>query len=134
MNLGGVMDELGAALDTIEDLRVFPYSAQRITVPAAIVTWPEEINYDQAMSRGGDRLTLPVFVLVGLIDARSSRDDLAAYLAGSGPRSVKAVIDGYRYIELDSARVTSAKVESVSVAGVEYLAGVFDVDIFGRGA
>jgi hypothetical protein len=133
MNLAGAMDELAAALDTIDGLRVYPYTAQTVSPPAAIVTWPEEITYDRAMARGADSLTLPVFVMVGAVDARTSRDLLAQFLAGSGLRSVKAAIDGYAYIELDSARVATAKVEAVTVADVEYLAAVFDVAIFGRG-
>lgn len=127
------MDELAAALATIDGLNTYAYTVQRVTPPAAIVTWPEEINFDATYGRGSDSFTLPVFVLVGKVDARSSRDALAEYLAGSGPRSVKAVIDGYAYIELDSARVASATVESVTVADVEYLAAIFQIEIFGKG-
>jgi hypothetical protein len=134
MNLAGAMDELAAALDVIDGLRSYPYTVQRVSPPAAIVTWPEEITYDKAMHRGADSFVVPIFVLVGSVDARTSRDLLAQFLAGSGTRSVKAAIDGYSYIELDSARVASAKVEAVTVADVEYLAAIFDVAIFGRGA
>jgi hypothetical protein len=134
VNLSGAMDELAAALDTIDGLRTYSYAVGRINPPAALVTWPEEIIYDQAMQRGADSMTLPVLVLVGGVDARSSRDLLGAYLAGAGPYSVKAAIDGYSYIELDSARVSTAKVDTVTVADVEYLGALFDVEIFGRGA
>jgi hypothetical protein len=78
VNLSGAMDELAAALDTIDGLRTYSYAVGRINPPAALVTWPEEIIYDQAMQRGADSMTLPVLVLVGGVDARSSRDLLGA--------------------------------------------------------
>lgn len=134
MLLSDVMDELAAALDGIDGLRTYSYAVPRVSPPAAIVAWPEEIEYDSTYGRGSDSLTVPVFVLVGAVDARTSRDLLAEYLAGSGSRSVKAAVDGATFTHMDSARVARAKVESVRVAGAEYLAAVFDVEIFGRGA
>jgi len=133
VDLAAVMDEMGTALETIDGLRVFPYSADRITPPAAIVAWPDEIDYDQTMSRGSDSLVLPVWVVVGKVDARSARDALAAYLAGSGASSVKAALDGGTYTACDSVRVAKAHVEMVTIAAVDYLAGIFDVEVTGRG-
>ncbi|MFE9748452.1 hypothetical protein ACFYOT_26395 [Saccharothrix saharensis] len=133
MNLADVMDELGTALEAIEGLRVHPYYADRIAPPSAVVGWPDPLDYDATMGRGADRVTLPVYVLVGKVDARSARDRLAVYLDGSDSKSVKAALDNGTYTACDSVTVTSATVESISVAGVEYLGGVFQVDIFGSG-
>jgi hypothetical protein len=134
MNIAAVMDELGDALGAIDGLRVFPYSAPAISPPAAIVGWPEPITYDSTMARGMDELSLPVWVLVGKVDARTSRDALAAYLDGSGGSSVKAAIDGGTYTACDSVRVTSATVEAITSGGVEYLGAVLQVEITGQGA
>lgn len=132
MNLAAVMDEIGDALDTIAGLRVFAYSADRITPPAAVVGWPDPLTYDQAFARGADRIDLPIYLMVGRVDARSARDDLAAYLDGTGASSVKAVVDGATYTACDSVRVASATVEAITVADIEYLGAVFTVDIIGR--
>jgi len=134
MNIADVMDELGTALETITGLRVFPYSATRVTPPAAIVGWPDPIEYDLTMGRGADQFTLPVFVLVGNVDARSARDALAVYLDGSATGSIKAALDGGTYTECDSVRVASASVDAITSAGVEYLGAVFQVEITGSGA
>jgi hypothetical protein len=133
VNLGNVMDELGTALEAIDGLRVHPYYADRITPPSAVVAWPD-IDYDATFGRGADRLTVPVYVLVGKVDARSSRDRLAVYLDGGDTKSVKAALEGGTYTACDSVRVTSATVESIEVAAVEYLGGVFQVDIIGQGS
>lgn len=134
MDLFDVSTDLGAALDTIDGLRVFDYWADRITPPAAVVEWPESIAYDAAMARGADRLTLPVLVAVGKADARSAWEQLAAYAAGSGASSVKAAIERHPPISYDSARVTRVEFGVTVVASVEYLAATFTVDLIGRGA
>lgn len=133
MNIATVMDELGTALQTIAGLRVHPYTASKINPPAGIVSWPEPLNYDATMARGADRITLPVWVVVGKVDARTSRDLLAVYLDGSDSKSVKAALEGATYTAFDSARVTQATVESVTIAGIDYLAANFQVDIIGAG-
>lgn len=134
MLLGDVMDELGTALGVIPDLRVFPYWADRIVPPAAVVAWPERITYDATYHRGGDRADIPVIVLAGRADARTSRDRMARYLDGTGAHSVKAAVDGHQATAYDSATVSqAAEVTSVLVANVDYLAATFTVQIFGRG-
>lgn len=133
MDIGDVMDALGAAVDTIAGVRVFPYWADKITPPAAIVSWPD-IDYDTTYARGADRLTVPVSLVVGKVDARSARDDLSRFLDGSGAASVKAAIDGHSTAAWDSARVTRAEVAVISVAGISYLGAEFAVDIVGSGS
>jgi hypothetical protein len=114
---------------------VFSYAAESVTPPAAIVGWPDQITYDATMARGMDQMTFPVWVVVGRVDARSARDTLAAYMDGAGPSSVKTKLDRGIYSACDSVRVTGVPngVESVSIAAIDYLAAVFDVEVTGRG-
>lgn len=134
MNIADVMDELGTALDTIDGLRVFPYWADRVTPPAAVVAWPDPVTYDETFGRGMDKITIHVFVIVGRFDARSTRDRLAKYLDGSGGDSIKATLDGGTYTSCDSVTVQQAVVDSYIVAGTEYLGSDFTLLIVGRGA
>lgn len=134
MDLAAVMDDLGTALEGITGLRVFPYWADRITPPAAVVGWPDPLTYDSTLTRGADQVELPVIVMVGKVDSRTARDAVAAYANGSGASSVKAVIEAHDATAYDSARVTRAEFGSISVAGVDYLAATFYIDIFGSGS
>lgn len=133
MNIANVMDEIGAVLDTIDGLRVFPYSAASVRPPAAIVGWPDPITYDTTMARGSDQLTVPLYVVVGTADARSARDALAVYLDGSDTKSIKAAVEGGTYTAFDTVRVQEARVDSFSIAGTDYLGAVFQLDITGQG-
>lgn len=94
MFLADVMDELAARIDTITGLRVHAFPPDNVAVPAAIVTYPDDYNYDQTYGRGSDRLTIPVVVMVGKASDRASRDELSLYANGSGLKSIKAVVEG----------------------------------------
>lgn len=133
MNIADVMDELGAALETIPDLRVFPYWADRVTPPAAVVTWPE-VTYDLTFQRGTDRMELPLIVMTGKVDARSARDLMAKYADGSGTYSVKVAVDSYAATGYDTATVQRVEFGVTQMAAVEYLSATFFVDVVGDGS
>jgi hypothetical protein len=134
MNLADVMDEMGTALETVDGLRVFPYWADRITPPAAVVAWPDPLTYDATMARGMDRFALHVFVMVGRYDARSTRDRLAQYLDGSGAASIKTALDGGTYTACDVVTVQQVVVDSYTAAGIELLGADFTVEVVGQGS
>jgi len=133
LNIRAVMNELGAILGSIDGLRAFAYPAPNVTPPAAFVGWPDEIDYDLAMARGAWGAKFPVLVAVGKADVESARDAMSAYLAGDGPLSVRAALDAAEPVSFDAARVTGAQVRPVTIAGIEYLAAILDVEIIGQG-
>jgi hypothetical protein len=134
MILTDVMDAVGAALETITDLRVRPYTEQRMTPPAAMVTLPTRIDYDETYGRGSDAILLPVIVFVGRVDAGSSARALGAYVDGSGARSIKQAIESHDAAgAYDFAHVQDAQFLVMSVAGIELLTATFRVRIVGKG-
>jgi hypothetical protein len=134
VKLEDVMDEVAARLATIEGLRVFAYPTDSVAPPAAVVSFPENITFDETYGRGMDRMTLPVVVAVGKPYARSTRPLLAAYCNGSGPASVKAALEAGDYASCDVVRVTGIDFDVVTIAGTDYMAALFDLDIAGAGA
>jgi hypothetical protein len=135
MDLGAVMDEVGDRLDNITGLRVHRYPPDDVSPPAAIVSYPETITYDETMRRGMDRYPdLSVAILLGKVSARATRDAISVYADGAGDRSIKAVLDGGDYESCDSVRVTGAEFDVVTIAAVDYLGVMFNLDIVGPGA
>ena len=133
MNLANVMDALSVRLDTITGLRCWPYPPGSVTPPASVIGYPTVYTYDEAYARGVDRMILPVVIVIGRPYDRTTRDQLAAYLAGSGTSSVKAVLESGTYTACDIVRVMSAEVDTYTIAGTDYLAAIFDVEIVGKG-
>lgn len=131
--VNAVMDGLGVRLATISGLRVFDFAPDSISPPAAIVSLPDNVEYDVAMFRGADRLTIPVHVLVGKVSDRNARDRLGDYLAGTGATSVKTAIEADKTLggAADSVRVESATVSVITIAGMEFLSATFIVDVVG---
>lgn len=128
------MDEVATRLDTITGLRVNPYPPEKVTPPAGFVGYPESIEYDQTYGRGSDLMTLPVVIVEKLIPARAVRKRLTDYAAGTGPKSVKAVLEGGTYTQFHLITVQRADFEAITIAGVDMLAAVFTCEIAGSGS
>lgn len=128
-SLNAVMDALGVRLATISGLRVFDFPPETVSVPAAIVAYGEVV-YDSTYGRGADMATFPVHVLVSRTSDRMARDQLEAYRAGAGAKSVKAAIDGDLGGTVADARVASSVVEAIEVNGVSYVAATFQVEVY----
>lgn len=125
------MGGLATRLETISGLRVFAHPPDNLTPPAAVVAFPDGIEYDTTMARGADRLSVPVHVLVGRVSDRSAANELGLYLSAPGAKSVKAAIEADKTLggAAQTTCVTDANVEIFTVAGVDYLAATFTADV-----
>lgn len=133
MNVAAVMTALATQIDTIAGLRVYDTPSNTIVVPACVVGYPETITFDVSMGRGQDHIVLDVIVLAGKSSDRTAIDVLGAYMNGSGSASIKAVVEANNgtYSAFARVRVREATVDVVTIGGVEYLAGIFTLDIYG---
>jgi hypothetical protein len=130
------MDEIGQKLATIPQLRVYPYNVDKIPPPGAIVGLPESVDFDATYGRGSDSLILPVWVMVARANAQAAGAQLAAYLDGSGDRSVKAAVDSTNsntYSSCDEVTVTKAVPGAYTSGGVDMLGAEFTVTVAGQG-
>lgn len=84
---------LRTRLATISGLNAYAKPVGTPVLPAAIVV-PGQIEFDETMGRGVDRVTYDVLVLVAMPLADMAAEDLDPYLAGSGASSIKAAIEG----------------------------------------
>lgn len=134
MNLADIMDAIATQLDTITGLRVTAYPPDQVQPPAGIVTYPDSYTFDGTYGRGMDRITIPVVVVVGRVYDRATRDLIASYCDGSGTSSVKAVIEAGTYTAFDTVRVESVEFDVVTIAGTDYMAATFNLDIAGSGS
>src|SRR5690606_40778375 len=96
-------------------------------------------EFDSTYGRGMDRVEIPVIVVVGKVSDRAARTRLSRYIAGSGPASVKYVLERagepvQPYTAIDSLRVTQVDFGVVTIASTAYLAATFTVDIAAKGA
>ena len=135
MDPNDVADELTARLDTITGLRCFGYPPATVVPPAAIVSYPESIEFDQTYGRGMDRISAwPVLIVVGKATDRSAREKVYGYAAATGATSVKAVLESGTYTSFDTIRVVDASFDVVTIAGNDYISALFTLDIAGQGS
>lgn len=135
MDLAAVMDQVAARLRLIPTLksRTFAYPPDKVTPPAAIVTYPDNLDPHGTYNRGVARMTLPVVVVVGRVTVRTARNELAAYVDDSGPSSVIATLESGSYTAFDTVTVTGITFDVVTIAGTDYIAALFALDISGPG-
>lgn len=128
MNLGAIMDAVADGLTGAGVVsRAYAYPKESVDPPAAVVGYPAEIDYDAAMRDGTHRITVPVWLVIGKVVDRTTRDRVSALVDQD---EVKAALDGDLDGTVQSCRVTAATIEAVAVAGVEYLGIRFDLDIY----
>lgn len=126
INVSTAMDTIGTALAGITTLNVLDYIPDSVTPPAAVVGYPEELEYDNTMKRGTDRATFTVTVVVGQAHDQSTRDLLSGYMRGDGSTStsVKVALDAIG----SAVRVMRARTVPMLYAGQQMVGAVFDVD------
>jgi hypothetical protein len=130
-----VMQALADRADTITGLRCFGYPIDSTPpIPAFIVSYPDTIDFDRTYGRGMDAMTIGAVVLVGRVTDRATRAQITKYLAGSGPESIKAVIESGTYTAFDTVRVARVTVDVVRIGTVDYLAATLTHEITGQGA
>ncbi len=135
MNLSAIMDEIGTKLAAISGLRVYDYPPSTISPPSAYVSYPDSIDYHQTYRSGMSRINqLTVVVVDGKVTDRSARDRITAWVAESGSKSIKATLEGATYTNLYTLVVTNCIFDIVTIAGVDYIAAMFSLDITGPGS
>lgn len=108
-----IRDTIKASLEievynTVPDVAVVP----------AVVVWPKEIDFNQAMQRGIDRYEVDLYVLAQRVVASQGQDDLDALITGAGPRSIRQVIFQNRTLGLADT--------DAHVSGMSQYGGSFD--------
>jgi hypothetical protein len=133
MDLAAVMQAVSDQLDTIVGLNCYAWPSSTVSPPAAVIAYPESIDPDLTYRRGKGRISLPVWVVVGNVSEKSTRDAIAAYVNSSGPASVVAVLDAGTYTAFDTLHVESIEFDVVTIGAVDYLGALFTLDISGSG-
>lgn len=124
MTLSDVMDGLAGLIGMANS---YPYPAESITVPCAVVGYPTEVDFDLTFQRGGDTFRIPVWLIVGKSGTVDARDALSERLTGVG--SLKEALDGSH--AFGSVRCTDAEVAEITVAATTYIGIKFSTEVVG---
>ncbi len=138
MDLSDVMDAVADRLRTIDRIadRTFAYPPLKVEAPAGIVAYPDSIDFDATYGRGLDMIRgLEVTIVEGKVSDRDARDRIAPYVAGTGLSSVKAVLEAGPHTgePWDDLHVLSVAFDVVTLAGTDYMAATFKIDLAGPG-
>ena len=117
-------DGLKTRLAAITSLNVYDTIPETPQPPAAIVGGPMgkefQINYSGRMPKGMTEWVIPIWVLVQPFDAVTAQDELDAYLASTGTRSIKVAIEGDKTLGGAAQTCRVAKAENYTGQYVEF--------------
>lgn len=127
-----VRTKLKERLATISGLKTYDHIPDSVNVPAGIVG-QLDMTFDATFNRGFDSATCTVLLIVGRMSEQAAQAKLDGYLAGSGSTSVKAAIEADATLSgtVQTVSVASATAGSVQVAGNDYLAYRYVIDLIG---
>jgi hypothetical protein len=128
-----VLQEIAAAVDTIDGLNCFWYAPDRITPPAFIVDIPESIDFNATYARGMDVANLEAFLLVGKADDKASLQQLAPYCDGSGDKSIIQKLQSRKYESCADVTVPKVEFDVIKIGGTDHLAARFTITASGSG-
>lgn len=134
MNLATVMDEVAARVRELLSLHTYEWPVGKINGAAAVVSYPEGIDFDQTYGRGMDTIQdLPVHVAVPHPNEKATRDVLAGWTRGSGATSIKAALERGHWASCGDVVVTSCTFDVVTIGGADYMAATFHLNVTGGG-
>jgi hypothetical protein len=129
--LAGVQTGLADALRNIAGLRVYDFPSDRVETPAAVLSLPET-PYDVTLGGRSDEWTFPLWVLVAKADDRAAYAEMVDYLEAEGPKSIRAIVEADTTLggACDTVSVITARPLFATVAGTEFLAIEFTVEVY----
>lgn len=134
MDLAAIMDKLAeAAKDGAGVERAYGWPNSNVNPPCVIVGYPTDAQIGITAGRSNDRLVVPVWLYLGKVDDRATRDTVAAYLTGEAEQDIIDALNASDQPEggpIMSARVNAMTWEPANPQGIaEYLTIRFDVDV-----
>ena len=125
MTLSDVMDGL-AELTGMDNAYAWP--VESISVPCALVDFPETVTFGLTFGTGKDTFLVPVWHIVGNVSAKAARNAMSDALTGVG--SFKQKLEGSQSFA-DSVRVRDAEIGKVTVGAVTYIGIKFSTEVIG---
>lgn len=133
MKLSAVMDELAAVAGQAPGLHTYGWPVDEATPPAAWPTYPQEMDPLAAFRQGTVRWRAGLWVAVGKVWDRATRDQLSAYTADDGPESIVALFLAHDWQACSYAAPVRWTFDAVTIGAVEMMAALLELDIAGPG-
>lgn len=128
LNMSATMDAIAATALASGLIKRAYQPGEAVQPPCLLVDYPSSIDFDATFGRGSDKATFPFFVCCGKASERTARDVLSAYIAGA--TGMKDALDGNLGGVVQTARVTDCQINTMTIAGVEYIGARFELEVY----
>lgn len=133
MRLADVMQEIADVAGQVPGLHVYGWPVDEATPPAAWPTYPVEMDPLAAFQQGTVRWQGGLWVAVGKVWDRATRDQLSAYTADDGAESIVARFLPHDWQACSYVTPVRWTFDALTISGVEMMAALLSLDIAGPG-
>jgi hypothetical protein len=136
MNLANVMDEIADKLMQFTGVNIFPHPVDEITPPGGVLGYPERINYYETYGNGDGDDTyedMPLWMVTDRSDMKDARDQIAKWTDRKGNSSIITFLEKQNYMSCDDVQVAEARFDIITIAGIDYMAAMFTLNVVGEG-
>ena len=135
MDLNAVAEGIATNVDTITGLQALDYGPDDGVEP---LFWVGEIaeQFDTAMGRGQDELTVTCWLIVSRVDDENGQKQVREYMSGSGTKSIRTAvrIDKTLGGAASDVRATNARGPiPIELGSNRYIGAQFTLQVIGRG-
>lgn len=126
-----VIAAVGVALAGIPQLRFYDHPADRAEPPAIVVSLPEVVQL--TADNGSFTYRFPLWLLIAKADARAGAKEMIPYMDPRSAQSIRAAIEADHTLSgtCDSVSVVEQMPEIATLAGTEYFAVEFTLEVIG---
>lgn len=135
MDLNAVAEGIADNIGTIDGLQALDYGPDDGVEPLFWVGGIEE-QFDTAMGRGQDELSITCWLIVSRADDENGQKQVREYMAGSGTKSVRTVLCTDKTLggAASDCRVTFARGPiPIELGSNRYIGAQFTIWVIGRG-
>lgn len=133
MRLADVMQEIADVAGKVPGLHTYGWPTDEATPPAAWPTYPTKMDPLAAFRQGTVRWECGLWVAVGRVWDRATRDQLSDFTADDGPQSIVAQILAHDWQACSYATPGEWVIDAINLAGVDLMAALLPLDIAGPG-
>ncbi len=130
MDLTAIMTALAGAVPSAAANQVYAHPVGSLAPPAVVVGYPTDVEFDVVFTNASHRLVFPVFYVCGMVDDGGAQVAVSNVFGGTNQIKTAIETNATLLTKVQTARVTDAAFQSVTIGAVDMIAVRFDVEVY----
>ncbi len=130
MNPSTIAIEVATVLGALPGIRsAFGHPVKSVGGARAVIVGYGRTMYGIESTGGADRITYPLWVVLGDVVAAETAEKVGGYAGRGDPRSVVDALQNHAWTSCDYVHVVSQDLDVVAIGDKDHLAVTFEIDV-----